>query len=334
MNRNRRQFLSWSVSSGTIAGLAASIPLARAEEPVAAAATKEATTVSTQVPPLTVWQLSNRTHSQMESYILWCCDGQNAADGKLIVIDGGVAGDRDYLVDMIQVMRALKTDKPCKVAKVDAWYLTHDHSDHTFALATLLEEKRANLEIGQIYYAFPPIEWMDQNEHAWIEEARYSRKNLGAASNTTTVKMNDTWQFGAVTITALNDFDLSITQNAVNNSSIVYRVSTPNSSILFLGDLGVEGGERLLKLQPKEKITADAVQMAHHGQQGVNRAFYEAVSPKICFWPTPDWLWMNDAGKGPGTGPWKTFETRKWVEEMGITTHYVAQDGFVSVDFN
>ncbi|MDO4558932.1 MAG: MBL fold metallo-hydrolase, partial [Planctomycetia bacterium] len=266
---------------------------------------------------LTVWQLPNRTHSQMESYLLWANDPPDDGDGgKLLVIDGGTQGDREYLVEMIRVMRALKTGRPCREAVVDAWFLTHDHSDHVGALAKLIQERReenrwADLRIGGVYYAFPPVEWIDRNEHYCVESTRFARSQLESLGDKVTiVKKDDQWTYGNLKIHALNDFDLSITKNAINNSTIVYRLTTPATSLLILGDLGEEGGERLQRLQSPDLIRSDVVQMAHHGQQGVTRAFYETVSPSMCLWPTPDWLWTNDSGKGPGSGPWKTLETR------------------------
>ena len=60
---------------------------------------------------------------------------------------------------------------------------------------------------------------------------------------------------------------------------------------LFLGDLGVEGGEELLSLNKEAIKNMDYVQMAHHGQAGVNEDVYQVIDPKYCLWPTTDWLW-------------------------------------------
>jgi hypothetical protein len=67
--------------------------------------------------------------------------------------------------------------------------------------------------------------------------------------------------------------------------------------------------------------------MAHHGQNGVDRAFYEAVSPRGCLWCAPAWLYNNDIGKGYNTHVWRTVEVRGWMEEIGATEHYVIKDG-------
>ena len=99
--------------------------------------------------------------------------------------------------------------------------------------------------------------------------------------------------------------------------------------LLFLGDLGVEGGNRLLneyRNNPGE-LRADIVQMAHHGQSGVDRNVYEAVRPTICLWCAPAWLWNNDNGGGVNSGNWKTLEVRNWMRQLGAKTHVVAKDG-------
>ena len=110
------------------------------------------------------------------------------------------------------------------------------------------------------------------------------------------------------------------------------KVTDSKKSVLFLGDLGVEGGEKLLKNISGEKLRADYVQMAHHGQNGVSKAFYEVVQPKYCLWPTPRWLWDNDNGGGKGSGPWQTLEVRKWMAELGVEKHYVSADGLYRLE--
>ena len=72
---------------------------------------------------------------------------------------------------------------------------------------------------------------------------------------------------------------------------------------------------------------ADICQMAHHGQNGATKEFYEAVRPEVCFWCAPNWLWDNNAGKGFNTHIWKTVEVRGWMEELGVKQNIVLKDG-------
>lgn len=123
-----------------------------------------------------------------------------------------------------------------------------------------------------------------------------------------------------------------ITSNALNNSSVVMRVSDARKSVLFSGDLGVEGGRKLLSSDYRQRLKADYVQMAHHGQSGVEIDYYRAVSPRYCLWPTPAWLWNNDAGAGKGTGPWQTLTVRQWMKELNVEKHYISAYGLIRID--
>lgn len=269
---------------------------------------------------LTLWQLPNQTRSQMMSYIL------RADDGQVVVIDGGTVGDADYLAEQI---KAIRPD-----GRVSAWFLTHLHSDHVEALCKIMTEKKSGLTIDCVYFHFPPMEWFEKNCGAGEQkEAKFFYDALPSFTKTETPQPGQRWTFGSVTIEALNDFDPAITANRVNNTSIVYRAETPNRAILFLGDLGVEGGNRLAKILPPEKLKADGVQTAHHGQNGVNRDFYVLVAPSLCLWCAPDWLWNNNNGGGDGSGPWKTIQTRSWLDDLGVKKHYVIKDGLIQLDF-
>ena len=102
--------------------------------------------------------------------------------------------------------------------------------------------------------------------------------------------------------------------------------SKSDKTVMFLGDLGWDAGAKLLSMHG-EKLKSDIVQMAHHGQNGVERDVYEAIAPSACIWCTPLWLWNNDAGKGYNTHVFKTIIVRGWMDELGVKEHYVAKDG-------
>ena len=119
----------------------------------------------------------------------------------------------------------------------------------------------------------------------------------------------------------------------INNTSVVFMLTLGGKKMLFLGDAEPEEGARLLALyKGTDKLKADYVQMAHHGQGGVERDVYEEISPTACFWCTPDWLWNNDAGGGFNTHTWKTVIVRGWMEELGVKEHYVLMDGTQKVE--
>ncbi|MBQ2684310.1 MAG: MBL fold metallo-hydrolase [Thermoguttaceae bacterium] len=265
-----------------------------------------------QLPAMILWQLPNQTATQMMSYILLC------DDDSLIVVDGGMPGDADYLVEMI---RKIHPD-----GHVNAWYLSHPHIDHFGALSQILqdEQKRSLVMIDKLYYNFPERPWfVERASEGEVDEFDFWEKSEPWRPEHIVPAPGEKHTYGSVTIETLNDYDPDNRANVVNNASIVYRVETPNTSILFLGDLGVEGGERLLTLVPDEKLKADYVQMAHHGQRGVNEQFYGHVRPTACLWPTPDWLWSNRDGQGH----YDTLNVRAWMDKLGVKENYVMKDG-------
>ena len=139
--------------------------------------------------------------------------------------------------------------------------------------------------------------------------------------------------FDDLTLTVLRVYNPNITRDFVNNSSSVFRIENKNKSFLILGDLSVEGGAELLKNCPLELLQTDYTQMAHHGQNGVNREFYERIKPKRCIWTTPEWLYNNDLGNGFDTGPYKTVQTREWMDELEAIEHFIEKDGMQTIEF-
>jgi beta-lactamase superfamily II metal-dependent hydrolase len=259
--------------------------------------------------------LGNQTHIQMMSFVV------ETADGKLIVIDGGMPGDAQHLLDTLR--RLSGSEKPY----VDAWFLTHNHIDHTGALITLLKKQTDAFEVGAYYYNFPSDQFLTRYEPGTIGEYEEFRSVKSAvAPKSETITQGDVYEFGEARFDVLYTTDPAFTENVVNNSSSVLKMTLGGKTVLFLGDLGIEGGEKLLATHGKA-LKSDYVQMAHHGQNGVTRPVYEAAAPSACLWCAPDWLWDNNAGKGYNTHIWQTVIVRGWMEEMGVKTHYVIKDG-------
>jgi hypothetical protein len=126
----------------------------------------------------------------------------------------------------------------------------------------------------------------------------------------------------------------NILVNHINNSSLVFKIESNSKSVLFTGDLGVEGGNRILDRTEIEKLRSTHVQMSHHGQDGVSQQFYQTVLPKVALWPTPKWLWENDLeARGYNSGPWKTLIVRSWMDQLNIAEHIVAGiEGTTQID--
>jgi hypothetical protein len=239
-------------------------------------------------------------------------------NGSLVVIDGGWDIDADHLSDVIR----------SKGGHVSAWFVTHPHSDHVGALVKILNNPDRKITIDNVYYSLADQSWYDKVESSrslLVTDLRSALSTLPAAS-LHTVKKGDEIQVGSIKAKVLNNpYLLDVT--SVNNSSVAYKFFLNNVSILVLGDMGPEAGKLLLEETSAADLKSDIVQMSHHGQYGVSREVYAAIKPQIALWPCPLWLWNNDNGSGIGSGDWKTLETRKWMEELGVKVNYCIKDG-------
>lgn len=269
--------------------------------------------VTTQNVLLT--QLKDNSSRQMMGYIM------KTSTGKVIAIDGGLKEDEPNLVKHIQELGN----------KVDVWFITHPHEDHASAIIKVIDE--TNIPIGKIYYTMNDIEWYKKYEPQRAEEAEKfynALQNERVKEKSEEVTLNQVINIDFIKCEILGVKNPEITNNAFNNSSMVIKMNLPKSSILFLGDTGEESGDKLLETQ-KDKLKSDVVQVAHHGQSGAKESLYKEINPKICLWPTPEWLWNNDSGEGIGSGPWKTLETRKWMENLGVKTNVTEKDGDTTI---
>lgn len=256
--------------------------------------------------------LSDYDNRQMLSMIL------EDKNGSIVVIDGG------WDIDAAHLTKVLKA----RGGHVSGWFLTHPHSDHVGALVKILNTPDSPITIDNIYYSMGNLSWYERVEPSRADMVKKLKTALAAfpKEKQHTIVKGQEMQFGEIKAKVLNNpYFLDVT--SVNNSSMVYKFFLNDVSILVLGDMGPEGGQLLLKDCTQADLKSDIVQMAHHGQSGVNRQVYQVIKPKIALWPCPLWLWNNDSGGGIGSGDWSTLETRKWMRELGVRIHYCIKDG-------
>ena len=279
------------------------------------AATASATVSSRATGVGELWMLGSATGAQNLSIVI------KSPIGKLIVIDGGWEADAEKLSSLILQQGG----------KVDAWLITHPHEDHVGALCAILNDAARKIKIDKIYCSLATPDWYRQVSPtgAGIADqllSAFTKLPVGTVTNNigrgTEINIDD------VNIRVLNNRGV-YTYNGVNNSSLVYKIRVSGQSILILGDLAYDGGKDLIKTCTAAELKSDIVQMAHHGQQGVDQDAYALIAPTTCLWPTPAWLWNNDNGGGVGSGPWGTLTTRAWMDALGVKDNRSLKDGDV-----
>lgn len=259
---------------------------------------------------------------------------------NLIIVDGGRPEDMQLLKEYVAGRH------------ISAWILTHAHIDH---ISGFVDEIRKNggadFDIEKVYYNFPSLEIPSD---VYIPDIDYFKRELyeilpafeelkPLLSN----KLHKTYQGESIQVDECKiDFVFSyhrhLTSNLMNDSSLVFKVITPNASVLFLGDLGPDGGDVLFR-ESRHLLKSDIVQMAHHGHMNVSMEVYAEIMPKACMWCCPDWLYdevevptyLSDVDILTKMGRirmYGTAVTRKWMDILGVKQHYVTKDGTNTIE--
>ncbi|MBR6662584.1 MAG: MBL fold metallo-hydrolase [Alistipes sp.] len=268
--------------------------------------------ISCEKESFVLWQLPSQIDSIGNSYVV------QTANGKVIVMDGGFEAEKDYLRGFIDALGG----------KVDAWIISHPHDDHITAIVALLENPKG-LKIDKIYHSrFPDVLIDSESE----KTAEITRKFYSLLDNATDIEVvdchcGDEFEIDGVNFRILSEKNPELANcNPYNNSSMAYKMWDSKKSFIFLGDLGVEGGQKLLDSEYAKDLECDYLQMAHHGQAGCDKHFYESVKFRACLWPSPKWVYNAPMG------PLKTAEVRGWIKELGITEHYVSNEGLARIE--
>lgn len=258
-------------------------------------------------------QLSNHSNRQMMGYII------KTKNDKIVVIDGGTKEDSDNLAKYINKYGGV----------VNYWFITHVHDDHAEAFTNIINN--SNIKIEKIICSPNDVKWYEKYELSRFDFTKEFLKIISENRNLViNPDVNDEFEIDNLKVKILGINNPEILENAGNEQSMVFKIISSKTSLLILGDTGIESSSKLLKNQ-KEKLKSDMVQMSHHGQAGASQELYEIVDPSICLWPTPEWLWNNDSGQGYNTGTLKTLETRSWMENMKIKNNYIEKDGDITI---
>ncbi len=257
-------------------------------------------------------------------------------ENNVIVIDGGRDEDIPSLKECIGGRH------------ISAWILTHAHEDHISGLVHELEKNGGkDFDIEKIYYNFPPYDELINNHD--VPDYDYFRRDLNEMLpewNTVLPKIKDKTHIvtqgesimvDEIKIDFIFTYHEGIYSNFINDSSLVFKLTTPNKTVLFLGDLGADGGDMLFR-ESRHLLKSDIVQMAHHGHMNVGMEVYAEIMPEECIWCCPEWLYDEDEIPEyiSNTEKLKRMKrlrlygaglTRKWMDILGAKRHYVTKDG-------
>ena len=257
-------------------------------------------------------------------------------EDNVIVIDGG------FSEDMPELKRHVGG------RHISSWILTHAHEDHISGLVNELSENGGkDFDIEKIYYNFPPYDELINNHD--VPDYDYYQKDLNEMlpawnallpsikDKTHVVSQGESIRIDEVKIDFIFTYHEGIYSNFINDTSLVFKLTTPNKTVLFLGDLGAEGGDVLFR-ESRHLLKADIVQMAHHGHMNVGMEVYAEIMPEECIWCCPEWIYEEDVipfysldlettKRMKRVRLYGAALTRKWMDILGAKKHYVTKDG-------
>ena len=252
-----------------------------------------------------------------------------------IVIDGGRPEDMPSLKQVLDGRH------------ISAWILTHAHSDHISGIVNeFAENSGSDFDIEKIYYNFPPYSLIENRNVPDYEYFKEELDEMLPAFNkvlplfeekTVIAKQGDVLNIDEVKIEFIFSFHDGLYANLMNDSSLVFKVTGENKTVLFMGDLGPDAGDILFR-ESRHLLKSDIVQMAHHGHMNCSMEVYAEIMPEACMWCARDWLYnepevpqyLSDAERLRRMGRirmYGTALTRKWMDILGVKKHYVSGYG-------
>lgn len=255
-----------------------------------------------------IHMLKSVTDTICDSFII------TTEDGKVIVIDGGHKTETDYFVEYLKAATGQR--KP----HIDAWFLSHPHDDHCEVFLEVAEH-RSCVSFDKVYANFPEASFYDgYDEWCVAIITEFDRLKPAFSDKVAELREGDVFRIGAAQFSVFYTFNPE--WHGGNDGSTIMRMDLGGTSVMFTGDATVKSGNYVVeKYADSGLLRCDYCKMAHHGQDGVDRNFYEAVAPEVCIWPTPTWVYENVNGN------LHTFETRAWVEELGVKKEYKSFEG-------
>ena len=248
----------------------------------------------------TKYSLDHTRSSDTQHYMSYLIVTTN---NKVIVVDGGWAGDAPYLKSLIKSFGG----------HVDAWFISHPHQDHVEALSEILAAPEG-ITIGTIYHSKASPARYDSSDPEDVVTILYSRMAAFGCEIVDIREPGGRYDIDGVGIKVLSVSDEVLNSSNLNDSSLALRIWDSNKSVVLLGDCMVAEGRKLLATCASEDLNCDFLQLGHHGNKGPEKAFYDAVSFRYALVPTAEWIWHPELYYSSTPSNLDGGATRGWIE--------------------
>jgi len=213
------------------------------------------------------------------------------ADGRFIVIDGGMAEyeEPQHFLEILHSQSA-----PGKKPRIAAWFITHAHDDHFRLFIAACERFQGEIEIESVVYNWASPE-------RYVRSSDLTRFSAIIASNPQIRRI--TPHTGMRFVYPGAEFRVLYTHEDrcpdklvnFNDTSTVMRMESLGRRVMWSGDCMWETAAVLCKNYDTSVLRSEFLQVAHHGYSGGSDAFYRAVDAEVLIWPCPD-FWYYTQG--------------------------------------
>ncbi len=203
----------------------------------------------------------------------------STADGHRVLVDAGRFVGGDHLVRR----RLVPFFKKHRIAKLNAFVVTHPHPDH-FGDPVMLRK----------HVAFNAIHTNADGAVLLRTLLPGLRKAAGRPVRIVTVTRGERLQFGGLRLQVLHPPKDALPPSKIsslskqNDRSLVIRASYGAVKILLAGDLTLRGEGRVLANNPY--LHAHVLKLGHHGRGSTSDAWLERVRPRYAVATCGDYM--------------------------------------------
>lgn len=190
-------------------------------------------------------------------------------NNKTILIDGGGSLDKEKNDVGTNTLLPYLLDRHIKI--IDYMFITHFDSDHAVGLITILNE----IKVRSVFITKQAEESNNYKEFLQIVKNKNIKVILVKSKDVLKIEKN-------VNIEILWPTDNLISENVLNNNSLVMKLKYNDFSMLFTADIEKIAEEKMITTIDKNKLKCDVLKVAHHGSKtSSNEEFLTLVKPKI-----------------------------------------------------
>ena len=228
-----------------------------------------------------ITQFGNPLEGQEMCYVV-------TTETGLVIIEGG------YSYEVPRLRQIIANYDNC----VEAWILTHPHPDHVTAFLDIMEDPQ-EITIHHIYTVERADLALMKEKAPWDDFSMLDRFDAMEIPGLEYLHRGDQLDLMGMKMEVLSAYDSSydsMTNDLMNDGSLMFRLNGNEESILFCADVGISLADNLVN-EYGEALQSDYIQMGHHGFGGLNEEFYRLVNPKAAFFDAPDWLVNGEGNK-------------------------------------